>query len=128
MIGNGVSIAIEPGPYDSVVLRRDGFAVDVLTRKPSPPSQPPPQPQGDPWVPRPLPPPARALRVALVEGLVNDVLGRSEDALNTIESASLDVPLAAKATPETTVFITIHGTNLVDFDDEDLSRQLRAAV
>ncbi|SRR6266566_5927363 len=118
-----VSIAIEPGSFDSVVLRREGLAVAVLTRE----RPPPPPPRGEPWVPPPLPPPARALRVALVDGLVNEVLGTPVDDLRTIESASLDVPLAARATPETTVFITIHGTNLVDFDDEDLSRQLRAA-
>src|SRR5216117_3985145 len=92
-----VSIAIESGSFDSVVLRREGLTVAVLTgdRPPPPPAQP------EPWVPPPLPPPARALRVALVDGLLNEVVGTSVDDLITIESASLDVPLAARATPET---------------------------
>jgi hypothetical protein len=56
------------------------------------------------------------------------VLGRPLDFLRTIESAELEVPLAERASPETTVLITVHGTNLVDFDDAALGRQLTAAA
>jgi hypothetical protein len=115
-----VSITIEPGEFDSVVLRREGVAVGVLT------GAPPPSPE--PWVPPPLPPPATALTVALVEAPIERILGRPIETLEVIEREPLDVPLAERASPETTVLIMIQGTNLVDFDDEALGRQLEAAA
>ena len=117
-----VSITIEPGAFESVVLRREGVAVGVLTRRG------PQEPPAPPWVPPPIPPPARALRVALVDGSVESVLGTSLEDLRVFETASLDVNLAEASGPGATVLITIHGTNLVDFDDEQLARQLGAAA
>jgi hypothetical protein len=48
--------------------------------------------------------------------------------MNVLESATSDLALADAAAPGMTVLIVIHGTNLVDFDDEGLAGRVRSAT
>jgi hypothetical protein len=109
-----ISIFVDAGPYDSVVVRRDGFAFTVVTAEP-------PKPPKEPWVPGKIPPPWKGLRVTRSDEWIDEVMGWSSS------DYDLDV-LHDRAAPRPTITITIDGTNFVDFDNSDLRRQLDDAI
>ena len=119
--GDRVSIVIEPGLFDSVVLRQRGMTIAVPARR----QQEPPE---GPWIPPSLPPPARAVRIELVDAAIDEVMSGSAEPADVLDSGALDIPIAERSSPGMTIVIVVEGTNLVDLDDDDLRRQLQIAT